>query len=287
MVDEFVTNTRCANAPDPGKNRYMRLLEASAREGSQILAEEPELAGCLEGERLTAAVRDCVARTVHLAPGPWAPPIEEASDPGAGLGLLILDGLAVRRVGVAGRFGAELLGAGDLLSAWQCEETDATLPRTCRWQILRRSRVAVLDGDFMIRVSRYPEVMATLFDRGLRRARNIAVNMAIVQQPRIDLRLQMLFWELADRWGVVRHGGVYVPVHLTHSMLAELVAARRPTVTKALGKLADRSAVVWSGKAWLLLGGPPDEIADALSASSTASQSPFSPESRTVPLTTA
>ena len=84
--------------------------------------------------------------------------------------------------------------------------------------------------------------------------------MAIVQQPRIDLRLHMLFWELADRWGTVRQDGVHVPLYLTHSMLADLVAARRPTVTKALGELAERSAVIWTGDDWLLMGDPPDEL---------------------------
>ena len=33
------------------------------------------------------------------------------------------------------------------------------------------------------------------------RSRHLAVNMAIVQQARIDTRLHMLFWHLADRWG--------------------------------------------------------------------------------------
>ena len=44
------------------------------------------------------------------------------------LGLLVLDGLIIRRVGVAGRFGAELLGDGDLLRPWEREDAGATLP---------------------------------------------------------------------------------------------------------------------------------------------------------------
>ena len=93
-----------------------------------------------------------------------------------------------------------------------------------------------------MRATRYPEVVSALVTRALRRSRHIATNMAIVQQPRIDLRLHMLFWELADRWGTVHHDGVHVRLNLTHSMLSDLVAARRPTVTKALGELAARSA---------------------------------------------
>jgi CRP/FNR family transcriptional regulator, cyclic AMP receptor protein len=65
-----------------------------------------------------------------------------------------------------------------------------------------------------------PEVVSALVTRALRRSRRIATNMAIVQQPRIDLRLHMLFWELADRWGTVHQDGVHVRLHLTHSMLS-------------------------------------------------------------------
>jgi hypothetical protein len=45
-------------------------------------------------------------------------------------------------------------------------------------------------------------------------------------------------------------------------MLSDLVAARRPTVTKALGELAQRSAVAWTGSDWLLSGDPPTELDD-------------------------
>jgi CRP/FNR family transcriptional regulator, cyclic AMP receptor protein len=226
---------------------------------SQVLLEDPELAHNVRGERLAAATRECVARAIHVPAGPWSPR-HDIDGMHYGIGLLVLDGLLVRRVGVAGRFGAELLGAGDVLRPWQQEDDSTTLAHTGKWRALRPSRLAVLDTEFAIHVARYPEVVSILFGRALRRSRNIAVNMAIVQQPRIDLRLHMLFWEFADRWGIVRQDGVHVALYLTHSMLADLVAARRPTVTKALGELAERSAVIWTGEDWLLVGDPPDEL---------------------------
>jgi CRP-like cAMP-binding protein len=224
----------------------------------QILAEDPELAEHLGGERLQQARREIVARCVELNSGPWSPPKIESLK--RGIGLLVIDGLIVRHVGVGGRFGAELLGEGDILCPWQWEETEATLPRSGRWRVLQACRIGVLDAEFTHRLGRYPEVISALFTRSLQRARHIAVNMAIVQQPRIDIRLHMLFWELADRWGIVRHDGVHVPIQLTHATLADLVAARRPTVTKALGELADRSALHWTGEDWLLPGEPPAEL---------------------------
>jgi CRP/FNR family transcriptional regulator, cyclic AMP receptor protein len=227
----------------------------------RILAEDPDLADGLAGPRLDAAVAECVAETCECRAGVWSPP-EEVGDMRFGIGLLILDGLVVRSVGVAGRYGAELLGDGDLLNPYHHEDTGTSLPVTGKWRVLRGNRFAILDSEFVIRASRYPEVVSALLLRALRRSRHMAANMAIVQQPRIDLRLHMLFWDFADRWGTVRNDGVHVPLHLTHAMLAELVAARRPTVTKALGELAQRSAVIWTGSDWLLPSEPPTELDD-------------------------
>ena len=228
---------------------------------TQILAHDPDLTDGLTGERQDDAIRDCVAGTVRCPAGPWTPP-DEMGDMQFGIGLLIVEGLIVRRVGVAGRFGAELLGDGDLMNPFHPHDMGTSLPRTGKWRVLQDARMAILDSEFVLRASRYPEVVSALLARALRRSRHIATNMAIVQQPRIDLRLHMLFWELADRWGIVRQDGVHVPLQLTHATLSDLVAARRPTVTKALGELAQRSAVVWTGNDWLLPGEPPDELDD-------------------------
>jgi CRP-like cAMP-binding protein len=224
----------------------------------QVLLEDRDLAEDLEGTRQERASRELVAKVIEISAGPWQP--QEVEGMRLGIGLLILDGLLVRHVGVAGRSGAELLGEGDLMRPWQADELHPTLPRAGRWRVLHDCRIAVLDGDFTQRVCRYPEIISALFMRALRRSRHIAVNMAIVQQPRIDIRLHMLFWELADRWGRVRQDGVHVPIQVTHATLADLVAARRPTVTKALGELAERSAVLWTGEDWLLPGDPPAEL---------------------------
>jgi CRP/FNR family cyclic AMP-dependent transcriptional regulator len=93
----------------------------------------------------------------------------------------------------------------------------------------------------------------------VQRARCLAVNMAIVHQARVDVRLHMLLWHLAGRWGRVRSDGVVVPLRLTHSVLSELVAARRPTVTSALSELARQGVVRAIREGWLLSGNPPGE----------------------------
>lgn len=107
--------------------------------------------------------------------------------------------------------------------------------------------------------------------RALERSRNLAVNLAIIQQARVATRLHMLLWHFADRWGRVRADGVLVPLALTHAVLAELVAARRPTVTTALTELARAKNVRPADPGWLLEGEPPGELLELQTVSPRAS----------------
>ncbi len=224
----------------------------------QILREDPELAETLDPADREIASRECVARTMRLARGRWS--VQGMPTMSDGIGLLVLDGLLLRRVGIDGRFGAELLGEGDLLRPWQGEDTDLTLGRTTGWRVLESTRLAVLDVAAARCFAGYPALTGQLVGRALERARNLAINMAIVHQARVNIRLQMLLWHLANRWGRVRSEGVVLPLKLTHAVLADLVAARRPTVTTALTELGREGLVRASGNGWLLSGDPPGEL---------------------------
>src|ERR671929_153072 len=76
----------------------------------------------------------------------------------------------------------------------------------------------------------------------------------------IGLRLLMLMWHLADRWGRVTPEGIRIPLRLTHQLLADLVASRRPSVTTALTQLVQQGHISKHGDAWLLHGEPPVEL---------------------------
>ena len=67
-------------------------------------------------------------------------------------------------------------------------------------------------------------------------------------------------WHLAGRWGRVRTDGVMLSLRLTHDVLADLVAARRPTVTSALSLLGDQGLVDPFDGGWLLRGTAPAEL---------------------------
>jgi CRP/FNR family transcriptional regulator, cyclic AMP receptor protein len=225
---------------------------------SRVLEEDGDLADAIPLEERSAAIEYCVADVTILGRGNWEGQQEDMTP--AGIGLLVLGGLLIRRVGVHGGFGAELLGQGDLLRPWQGERTTSSLSRTTGWRVLEPARIAVLDHRAAARFARYPQLTGRLVARALERSRNLATMMAIAHHTRIDVRLHMLFWHLADRWGRVRPDGVLVPLRLTHEMLADLVAARRPSVSTSLADLARRGLVQRDGLWFKLSGEPPGEL---------------------------
>jgi CRP/FNR family cyclic AMP-dependent transcriptional regulator len=224
-----------------------------------VLVRDPDLAGGLEGERLRRAERDLVAVSAVAFEGPWD--TEEVGESvRGGVGLLVLEGLVVRRVGRIGRYGAELLGPGDLMRPWQHDGEDVTLPFETSFRVIDQTVFALLDRRFAARAAPYPEVGGALIGRAMQRSRTLVVNMAIAHYPRIDRRVLMLMWHLADRWGRVTPEGIRIPLRLTHQLLADLVASRRPSVTSALQQLDREGHISKLGDAWLLHGEPPTEL---------------------------
>lgn len=228
-----------------------------------LLDDLPEFASSIAADRIPAARRDLQARVFLLPKGSWIEPIwprQMNSD----AGLLVLEGLLLRRLAIGGRYGAELLATDDLLRPWQGEDAAASMPRELGWRVLRRTRVALLDLDFVRRAAPYPELVGMLIERALRRSRALAVNMAIVHQPRVETRVHLLFWHFADRWGTVGPNGIFVPLRLTHEIIADLVSAQRPTVSVALNALRQRGLLERSDDGWCLRGSPLDALDLAL-----------------------
>jgi CRP/FNR family transcriptional regulator, cyclic AMP receptor protein len=220
-----------------------------------VLDEDSDLAELVPSPHLPTARQASVAATMELDAGKWDARVD-ADRARDGYGLLALDGVMVRRVGYGGRFGAELLAGGDLLRPWEYDG-DETLGFETTWRVLAPTCLAVLDIGWAERMARFTRVGTALAGRALDRSRRLAAMMAIAQQPRLDERLWMLFWELADRHGKVHPGGVYLDLPLTHEVLSYLVAARRPSVSGALTKLADQGRLVRDGRRWVLRGDPP------------------------------
>lgn len=217
-----------------------------------VLDEDVELAGVVIDTRRDEARRASVTGVITTPVGTWAQP-RHGPRSGTGYGLLTLDGLLARRVGRDGRYGAELLAAGDLLRPWDADHMASTHFETS-WRVFEPARFAVLDIAWATRMAAYPQVGGEIAGRALSRARRLVNMMAIAQHPRLEDRLLLLFWELADRFGRVHPDGVHVDLPLTHEVLSHLAAARRPSVSGALSRLADTGALRRAGRGWIIAG---------------------------------
>jgi CRP/FNR family transcriptional regulator, cyclic AMP receptor protein len=181
---------------------------------------------------------------------------------GRGPGLLIVDGLLAVDTRVADRTITELLGSGDLLQPPGRHEDELVEHETV-WRVLYPSRMALLDTDFVERVRSWPQILNAVFRRAERRSDDLDVMRAISCQPRLEVRLVLLLWHLAARWGRVEPAGLRLSLPLTHRLLGQLVAAERPSITHALRRLSQSGIVTGAAGDWHLHGSV-DEHLEAL-----------------------
>ena len=137
-----------------------------------------------------------------------------------------------------------------------------TIKPVVTWTALQPVRLAVLDRRITAVMGRWPELVSAIVARAVRRSFELATNQATSHLTRVDARLELLFWGLADRWGRVGPDGVVLELPLTHQVLGRLVGAQRPSVTTALSDLARRGVIERRDDgAWMLRGDPPGDPA--------------------------
>jgi CRP-like cAMP-binding protein len=225
-----------------------------------VLDEDPDLAEGLEPGMRAAARRLATAPVVRLPAGPQ--PLQAwYGFTLHGPGLLLLSGIIARELSVAGgRCALELLGPGDLLRPWDLD-VDEMVPREIVWRVLDDVEVAMLDDSFADRIRQWPAIAEELLVRAEQRAESLAIKRAISVHPRVDMRVAMMLWHLAGRWGKIgADGAVRVGVPLTHKLIGELVGAERPSVSHALGRLSKAGLMSHDGPQWTLFGTPADHI---------------------------
>ena len=225
-----------------------------------IVDADPELGDLLDVAERERARRETLTRVRRLSAGAWN--AAAAVEPDAHhRGFLIVDGLISREVEVLGRRCVELIGAGDVIRPWSWDEDGSHVQAEVGWVVLEPARLAVLDHRLVVRMTPWPQLGLELFNRGARRAHALAVSLAIAHHQRVDDRLLLTLWHLAERWGKVLPDGIAVPLPLSHQRLADLVGARRPAVTSAMGELSRSGAVSRrEDRTWILHGSPPEEL---------------------------
>jgi CRP/FNR family transcriptional regulator, cyclic AMP receptor protein len=223
----------------------------------RLVDEDPDLFADLDPDAREDAHNRALVPLLELEPGPWEPEDRERD-----LGLLVLDGFLVHSVLVTNERRSEIVGRGDVVRPWQEETTVASVPFASDWQVVDGARLAVLDQRFLSLAARWPAVLSAVVGRTVRRSHRLALQLAIADVRRVEDRLMLFLWHMADRWGRVGPEGVSVPLPVTHEVIAQLVCAQRPTVTSALKRLVDDGRVHrCSDKTWLLATDPPDASA--------------------------
>jgi hypothetical protein len=232
----------------------------------RIVEEDPELFAGLEGMELRAASRITVATVELMDREEWQPEAFEAA--AAPLGLLLLEGLLTRTVTLGDRSCVEILGPGDVLRPWVRLGEDTTISVEANFAPLGTVTAAVLDDRFARLVAPWPMVTAELMNRLALRSRWLAFNLAVCHLRRIETRVLIIFWYFADRWGRVTRDGIVIPFNFQHQLIADMVGARRPSVSTALSALArDGLLQRRADRTWLLRGDPPAELRDAHASS--------------------
>jgi CRP/FNR family transcriptional regulator, cyclic AMP receptor protein len=217
-----------------------------------LLDVDPDLAEEFD-PRMRMVVRQVATVPVADVPVGECELAQRFAEAEAGLGLLVLDGVIAADVHVGDRTATELLGPSDVVQPW-ADSADDLLEGDWSWHVVVPARLALLDAPFAERVRPWPQLTYALLRRSARRVRDLGVQRAIISHPRLEVRLALMLWHLATRWGRVEPGGIHLRLPLTHRLIGQLVGAERPSVTHALARLADGGLVTGGGADWHLHG---------------------------------
>lgn len=256
------TTPASAGSAAPNATRVDRVRELAARLPSRpsaippakaavvsLLETDPDLADAIPPADRDRARRALSSPARQYAPGPMQL-LGEAFTPTT-FAILITEGALTQRVGIGGREMIELLVAQDIVLPWPPatprSETDVQLAA------LEDLQLVGLDHRFTRAAMVWPQLMVTVHSRLADQRHRLATQGAICQLSRADQRLMAIMWHLATRIGKVTNDGTVVPWPRTHQALANLVGARRPTISLALKALHARGLLhTRSDGSWLL-----------------------------------
>jgi hypothetical protein len=220
----------------------------------QLLACEPELAHGMNPDERALASQAIPVQVATLQPGAWRPKAEPP-EPGH-LGFLVTKGAFIRRIQVGSGSSVELLGQGALLRPWQ---EDISSFCSSSWEVVDTAGLAQLGPRVGQSLAQWPVLGSNLVARAMRRSRAAAADAAIASIVGIEERLLRLLWQLSETFGRVEQDGVHLTVRLPHRLLAEMTAARRPTVTTALTNLRGAGKIARASEGCFVLLGDPLE----------------------------
>lgn len=223
----------------------------------RVLEADPDLGAHIRRDLFERARLSCTVELTIPGREAWPPPsVERATEL---LGFLVLRGVVLQRTHLAGRETVDIFGPGDVVTPWGPLDDFAELLNPSRWQLIDDVALGVLDRQFLEEATPWPELVTALAERNARHGRSLISRLAVAQIPRVETRLRIVLWDLADRFGRVGREGVLLPLRLRHDVLAGLVSSSREAASRAVGGLQRDGLLVREPRGWLLRGGPPPE----------------------------
>jgi len=228
-----------------------------------LIDVDPQLGVELTDEEREIARRAIIAATSRVPVGPWEEPVA-GYGPGNAYGVLILEGFMLRTVRIGERTTAQMFGPGDLMQSWPGEDLPTPVTVEVSWAAVAPAVLARLDDRVISMTARWPSVLRRLAWRSSSITGRVSLQVAIARVPRLEERLLLLFWGLAERWGMMTPNGMLLPIRLTHESIAALTAASRPPVSGALSALSRENLLCRVSEGWLLTRDGEQRLKDAL-----------------------
>lgn len=213
-----------------------------------LLDALPEFARFLatEDRELLSAV---TLPTLDVSERPLA--VSELLEKRNAFGAVVIDGMLLHYLQIGAQPGLRILGSGDLVALRDAPRSSLFGVSSCR--AIASTRIALLGRELLLAMRHVPRLAIGLHTEMAEQMQRLATQLVICQLPRVEDRVLAMLWLLAESWGRVTPSGTTLPLALTHEVIGALVGARRPTVTLALGELANRGALVQQDRGWLLL----------------------------------
>lgn len=214
---------------------------------ARLLELDSDLAGNLRGPRLYEATRRTVVDLLEVPRGDWTP--DEMGLERGRQRLLVLDGFVLRQCSLMMRGdrqgSAELLGASDVIDpVFTAEAAAGLVPSRWSWRVLRSMRVAIIQREVLDDPLVGREVTEQLQRRLVGRLCGVAERHAFAQIRSLELRLLLLFAQIAERWGRREARGVVLDVPLSQNTIADLACAKRRSISEPLQKLRQAKTLV-------------------------------------------
>jgi CRP-like cAMP-binding protein len=217
-----------------------------------LLDADPDLGADLTDDERDEARRRLTLSAVTVHAGPWTTDsLHQATGVmGEVLGLLICSGTAAVSTTLAGRVCTRLLLPSDLILL--DDGAVESIPTSMSWLAIEPTTIGVLDDRLIVVAQRWPKLFRAITRSAAQQSRRAQLGHAIAQLPRVEDRLLALLWSIADRCGTVRADGIAIRLPITHHTLAQMVGARRPTVTLGLSTLVENEAIRPTDRGWIL-----------------------------------